>query len=769
MIETNIRIVHPGIGLFLRVRTANLKGVSLTPDLAEKACGILRRRYGFSAVKVPSTNEQLLVATDALIPSFTIAEKDWEIEVFDSGMEEQRIYLADSVGYQVIPQLIERSLLATLDRRSDLWTLDSPRIYYEDQPFTVKENVAAYQRYEIGVLPVDDVGIGIAVDISTAFFTSQPVSYYFDQNLNATDRKEREIIFSALTGRQDGQKGTLLYDTGNRKVKCYFERFAINETCSSTPSIRVDDRRYESLYEYYKAKNPALSVDKSASVAYVSFRGIDRPQPVAADMIRARIMNDNLPEALTSVDKVPPEQRRPEIEKFWRILGDSPLGRNAPKLIPGFWCPPSSHIFQLTIPDLVFGQEEILRKPEMASKDKHNQNYRMRERLMGVKGCYSVSPTMPRTIHCAYPSKIIDEVLARQLALDISSRISQLTNITVAFQLFPYERVLDVSEELRSTDSGEVAIFVLDDEPVSYYNASYMLPGWRIKRITNRVLEQKYKNLSKGKWDKKTGSYNLDLGKKQWDSFINMNVFSLLFLLDAVPFKVNKLGVYDAQLAVDVGHDRRFFSLSLLIAREENSYPSFFVRPNVYEKPDVQHEAINPVILSDSVYDMFRNTFRRRFDPLRSILILRDGQISGKEQNALDEAIQKLKENGFITADARVDFVEIHKDTSKAVRLWERDGTSTTNTLEGKLLILNKSSAVFLSTGLSTVHQGTADPMLIKANGQCLSLLDAAQSLFDSAQLNWFSPGVAQKLPLVLKLADDELSARAAQEIRRVK
>src|SRR6266498_685273 len=703
MIETNIRIVHPGIGLFLRVRTANLKGVSLTPDLAEKACGILRRRYGFSAVKVPSTNEQLLVATDALIPSFTIAEKDWEIEVFDSGMEEKRIYLADSVGYQVIPQLIERSLLATLDRRSDLWTLDSPRIYYEDQPFTVKENVAAYQRYEIGVLPVDDVGIGIAVDISTAFFTSQPVSYYFDQNLNATDRKEREIIFSALTGRQDGQKGTLLYDTGNRKVKCYFERFAINETCSSTPSIRVDDRRYESLYEYYKAKNPALSVDKSASVAYVSFRGIDRPQPVAADMIRARIMNDNLPEALTSVDKVPPEQRRPEIEKFWRILGDSPLGRNEPKLIPGFWCPHSSHIFQLTIPDLVFGQEEILRKPEMASKDKHNQNYRMRERLMGVKGCYSVSPTMPRTIHCAYPSKIIDEVLARQLALDISSRIS------------------------------------------------------------NRVLEQKYKNLSKGKWDKKTGSYNLDLGKKQWDSFINMNVFSLLFLLDAVPFKVNKLGVYDAQLAVDVGHDRRFFSLSLLIAREENSYPSFFVRPNVYEKPDVQHEAINPVILSDSVYDMFRNTFRRRFDPLRSILILRDGQISGKEQNALDEAIQKLKENGFITADARVDFVEIHKDTSKAVRLWERDGTSTTNTLEGKLLILNKSSAVFLSTGLSTVHQGTADPMLIKANGQCLSLLDAAQSLFDSAQLNWFSPGVAQKLPLVLKLADDELSARAAQ------
>lgn len=44
-----------------------------------------------------------------------------------------------------------------------------------------------------------------------------------------------------------------------------------------------------------------------------------------------------------------------------------------------------------------------------------------------------------------------------------------------------------------------------------------------------------------------------------------------------------------------------------------------------------------------------------------------------------------------------------------------------------------------------------------------------AQDVVAATQLNFSSPKVAQRLPLTLKRTDDELKARAAQEIRRMK
>jgi hypothetical protein len=64
--------------------------------------------------------------------------------------------------------------------------------------------------------------------------------------------------------------------------------------------------------------------------------------------------------------------------------------------------------------------------------------------------------------------------------------------------------------------------------------------------------------------------------------------------------------------------------------------------------------------------------------------------------------------------------------------------------------------------------QGTAEPYLIVGNGHCTNLRTAAQATFDTAQLNYSSPGVAQRLPLPLKRTDEELQARSAQQIRRV-
>jgi hypothetical protein len=82
---------------------------------------------------------------------------------------------------------------------------------------------------------------------------------------------------------------------------------------------------------------------------------------------------------------------------------------------------------------------------------------------------------------------------------------------------------------------------------------------------------------------------------------------------------------------------------------------------------------------------------------------------------------------------------------------------------------LNEDSIIVATTGAATVNLGTARPLMLRANGHCPNLVIAAQSTFAGAQLNWASPEVAQKLPLVMKATDEELKARDAQEIRRLR
>ncbi|CAG0993761.1 hypothetical protein ANAEL_02456 [Anaerolineales bacterium] len=769
MLETNIRIVSPGNNLFLWTRKAVVSGSLLSVDILEKACNKLRRKYCIAAIRYPGEQNILLVATKTPIQKLHLEDIDWELDVVDSGDEAFQVRFSTPFGYQVLPQLIERAILSSIAQRNDFWTIDSPRIFYEKMPFIEKDNISAFRRYEISALAVEGVGVGLAVDVGTAFFTTNNMDYFIEHNIDETEQKRRKAEFERITGRQFGQKGTLLYDTGRSKVKCYYEKTILGETCSTTGAIKISNKRYDSVYEYYKETNPSLPVSEYTPVVRVSFPGLDKGLPVAATRVKIRVMNDDVPESLNSIDKISPSDRRNLLEQFWKKVEKNSLNGIAPGINPGYWRPNGDYASQFMIPELIFGDDKILSSPKDYSPESYKNNFRQRSKYLSQFRCYSVPPTMSRTIYCAYPTYVGEEI-SKCFAVNLVEQIRRWTNINVTTEIIPYSNVGDATDKLRGIDNAGVSVFILDDEPVTYYDASYMLPGWRIKRITDNTVQAQYSYLTKGKWDRKTRTYNLERGKKQWDSFIEMNALALLYLLDVVPFKANNLGKYDAHLAIDVGHDRRFSAMSLTIMRDTNDQPSFLSRSEVNDKPDTQHEMINPVLLEDQTVKLFENITRRNYSPLKSLLILRDGQMFEKEFNGLMKAIERLKIQGAITQDAKVDLVDVHKDSLKAVRLWDisSDGTIN-NPLEGTVVRLNKEFAVITTTGAATLHQGTADPILIRSNGHCTSLEDAAESVFVGAQLNWFSLGVAQKLPLALKITDDELTARYAQEIRRVR
>ncbi len=769
MLETNIRVVRPGTALYVCTRLARVAGSNVTPDLLQRACGVLQHRHGCAAIPVPGQSMGLLVATERPIEPVHLEGEDWELDVTDADEPPQRLAFTDPDGPDLIARLLERALLTQIARQKGLWKLDSPRIWYEAEPCRTQYGIAAYRRYEIAAQPIAGVGVGLAVDVGTAFFSVESLAYYFDPAVSEGEQRRRKHQFEQLSGRQESQKGTLLYDNSRSRLKCYFESAPTGVTCATTGRVRAKGQSFPSLTDYYRATYPTLSVSADAPAVRVSFPGIDRPQFVAAERVRLRVMNDDVPDALGSVAKVKPGERRDLIEQFWSRLGSRPLGSVAPGMLNGFWRPDAERIAQLPPPDLLFGQDMRLRAPKVASVEAYRANYRQRLECIEEAGCHSVPVAMARTLHCAYPKRL-GEVMCRRFATDVANALGDATGLPVVAELIGYDIVTDAVEKLKATGRKGIVLFVLNREPTAYYEAAYHLPGWRLKRVTERALTEHTEYVERGVWDRRKQAMSPALGKRRWRDFVTMNALDVLQLLDVVPFGVERIGAYDAQVAIDVGHDRRHFSLSLLIARAGNRSPAFRIVSHVHPKTDYQHETINATMLADQLIHLFEAALPSGSDPIESLVVLRDGRLLGAEIQGIDAAVARLVAAGRVSASARIDLAELHKDTLKSLRMWEIDAAGVVeNPLEGSMIRLNDATAVVVGTGAATLTQGTSEPYLVIGNGRCSSVADVAASAFAGAQLNWSSPRVAQRLPLTLKRTDEELKARAAQEIRRLR
>src|SRR5262249_46715377 len=148
----------------------------------------------------------------------------------------------------LMTQLLERQLELRVSTLDGSWTLDSLRIWYAQDPFDAVSGITARRRYELSSVVIDDVGIGLVVDVGTAFITQASVADYFVTHADGRNYRLQE--FNRLTSRQKEQKGTLIYDNGLGKYKCWFEGWLDGMTVSNTGPITARGREYGSLYEY---------------------------------------------------------------------------------------------------------------------------------------------------------------------------------------------------------------------------------------------------------------------------------------------------------------------------------------------------------------------------------------------------------------------------------------------------------------------------------------------------------------------------------------
>lgn len=768
-VETNIRLFPKRRDLFVWVRKARLSGPNLSEENAEKVCVKLAGKHNLAAIVNPhSSSSELLVVSrydGYAVPEMNLEISELSFTLVDSGEETRRISLASPEGDHILPLLLERALSIKL-MHTEYWTYDSTRLWYEPEAFKSVDGIDAYRRYKIGAIPLEEEGVGIAVDVQRAFFSTYTLAWYFDRSVEIQEQTLRREIFERLSLRQKDQKGTLLYSLGDMRLKCYFVE-APGRTCKETGSFSVRGRKYQNLVDYYHTNHQNVNFDPDGEAILVSFKGLDgKPKWVSAELLRVRITNDSLPKKLKSLE-IAPADRRYLISGFWAKLGDRPFGGVVPDPDLDFWKPDKGKILDLPLPKLCFGESASLSVSEGESGKVYGDYFEKRIEYLDECGCWRVANDMPRTLYFAYPTTV-ELKMVEGFASAMTQRIRSWTKKDIKFvPPVMYESIHDCKQKLQQYVDAGMLILILDDESSNYYESAYQLDRWRIKRLTPHSLKRHYDALQNGWYNNKSHQYDKNKGRNRWNDFVVFNGLAVLQLLDAYPYVYAGTQGYEAQLFIDVGYSRQDFVITLLIARDEDKQPAFDIASRTIPKPDTKHESINKRILTDSIEQLLVERLWRRFDPLTSLLVQRDGRFCGEEEQAVLEAVGRLKQSNRILEDAEVSLVDLRKTSENPVRLWEIDSFGNVNNpLEGTALHLNAKTLVIASTGQATLRQGTANPFMLVSNGHCNDINRAGQAVFAATQLNWSSPQVAQRLPIHVKNSDELLQDRAAQMIR---
>lgn len=766
--ETNIRLLAYGKDLKVFARLYELVGEKLSSKQIQGVCSQIGKRFGVAATPYTLNRKQeVVICSSYFIQESSINVDEWVIQL---KQVQKTITLAfEQVEHQqIIADLYKRAFIIAIRKQSEFWTLDSPRIFYEQQPIPVVsdgsqdfDDIDVFRRFEISDVLLGREGLGFAVDISTAFFCNKSVEYYLTNNL-----KKR---FDQLTNRQKEQQGTLLYKGPNGNSKCYFVKFDQTYTLSTAPSLNENGVKYDSPFDYYKKKYPNFNVSPNDSVALVSFMGMDKKVYVPANRLFPRVMNEMLPFYLSNMDKIIPSKRKQDlIEKFWKKVGSKPFGKGFASFRDGFYQAPAEAQGVVKLSAIHFGNNKTLPEPAAFDKESYKGHFKSRRELLIKHGCYYVPPTLEGSkLYFASPSKVPNKTIVKYQE-DVTALIRKITKLDIEPIVLPsYDSYLQSTTVLNNEGRPGTAVFVFNDyDPATYSAIDYELKDWKLKRATSYELNKKFDKHEKFL----TANHGKGLVDKNWESYIEMTVFDLIQKMGCIPYIIEPARLnYDCQLVIDVSEDFSHYSLSGLFLKKGVKVP--ILPCQTLRKTDQKEETINQIILKDEIVKLFRGhrDWIKKHN-LKSALVLRDGKNCGEEFLAVKNSFSELVTSGILPADFHFDFVEYHKSTRKEIRLWEEKQNDVLNVLEGAYTILEDGKiAIIATTGRATLNQGTSDPLLILNKYTAAPIMKVVEDIFLTSQLNFSSPRVGQRLTLPAKRADEQLIEKRAQEIKRIK
>lgn len=728
-------------------------------------CSKLRRQHRLIATPLPSSNGDLIVLQRTPFSQIEVAGDGWRAVVSDVG--EIRLDSDRAQDVELLGVLIERGLVVSFEGMPDYFNVStSTRYWCRRTPVQTAGGIEMLPRISFATLPIARRGVGIALDFGHLFRTERSLDYYFAPGLSLDERKRRESEFDRLRGRGDRRKGSLLYDSGSRTLsQCYFSHNA-SATCEQVGPLEFGGERFASLFDYYNRKRPRLQVRQADPAVYVSFPGMRGEKPVAAKLLRLRVMLDpqRMPRELRTCTRIPPERRRQFAKVVWEKIPRQWLTDAGLDASESLWTPNESERDLLKPPTLVFGRGRELAPPAVAAAREYGIYFRVRRDRLMEYGVHSYDEAAGRDLFVVTPpeSRYWSSGLQKAFVDDLVAQVSKLAGKTLRAVVVRGEQTDDIVEQLRRKSAGNAIVVFDDRERAAYSVLAHELPQWSLKRMTRRRIELAWRARQEVRTD-----HEKQRADRGWNDLLFHSAIDILDQMRATPWRLGDWP-YEACLAIDVSEGRRYFGLSLLICRREDRWPSLLRITRTWPKGDHKYETIQPTVLSDKIAALLTDA-KGDTVPISSLLVLRDGRECGDEAHGIRAGLDRWKSMEVLAQNATVDVADVLKKSVKSLRLWLTDGDTAVNVLEGQSVYPDGSTAVVCCTGAGTLgNRGTAEPIVVRARDGS-SVRRAAAGVFALSQLNFSSPTKAHRYPQPLREVDAMLRGRVDGDMRGIK
>lgn len=160
---------------------------------------------------------------------------------------------------------------------------------------------------------------------------------------------------------------------------------------------------------------------------------------------------------------------------------------------------------------------------------------------------------------------------------------------------------------------------------------------------------------------------------------------------------------------------------------------------------------------------------RHSTEPIKKIVIHRDGRLFSTEKKGIKKAIEILQTKGSLPADVSVSLVEIPKHSIIQLRLFEvlneyevlqemDDNGSTLNPEIGSWMPINDGEAFLCSTGREYEHDGSSNPLYVKYLSGSLSLAQIMEDIYFLTCLPYTKPDDCSRYPLTIKITDRRIN-----------
>jgi argonaute-like protein implicated in RNA metabolism and viral defense len=188
------------------------------------------------------------------------------------------------------------------------------------------------------------------------------------------------------------------------------------------------------------------------------------------------------------------------------------------------------------------------------------------------------------------------------------------------------------------------------------------------------------------------------------------------------------------------------------------------IRP--FLKTSRQKEQLQPLQVKKYLCEVLREEASATSEPIRTIVIHRDGTLWPSDLEGAQQGIVTLKEEGVIPPDATLTVLEILKLSPAPLRLYGvTEGPNNRAWIEnagvGTCYIVNDTEAYLCTTGRPFLRQGTARPLHVKRVAGPLPLLQYLEDLYALSVLAWTQPEGCSRYPITLKLNDRYLRDEA--------